>query len=175
MTFQSRIFIRVVFVFGAVVLITLVWASGSILISLKEHLLHGSHTQVQQISVDLPLLWRVDSGPHQAKGLHLGRARFGTYETEHLVIGFDVDRKDFSADEWQRVTLLKHAESPGGAHYKGEVVPTKHYIFYCVKRDETELSPVDLTCETTTSDLKFVYYGGQEHLGEARSILSSLQ
>jgi len=175
MTFRSRAFIRAIFSFCALALVAIVWASGSVLTSLKEHVLHGSQIHFQQLSVDLPLLWRVDKGPHRAEGLHLGRAIFGTYETEHLIIGYDAERNSLSPDEWQRVTLLKHSESSSGAHYTGEVIPTKHYVFYCVRRDEAELSPVDLTCKAENGDLNFVYYGGQEYLSEARSILASLQ
>jgi hypothetical protein len=103
----------------------------------------------------------------------LGRATFGTYETQHLIIDYDLDGNGSGAEEWQRATLLKHSESSSGAHYEGEVVSTKHYVFYCVKRDETEPSPVDLTCKAGKWNV--VYYGDQEYLNEARSILASLQ
>ena len=173
MNLRSRIVVRVVLILGALLLACFIGASGSMLISLKQHLLSGSIIHVQQSGVDLPPLWRIDKSQHRAKGLHLGRATFGTYEMQHLIIDFDVDGNSSSAEDWQSATLQKHPESSNGAHYKGEVIPTQHYIFYCVERDEVELSPVDLTCKAGRWNV--VYYGGPEYLSEVRSILSSLQ
>jgi len=175
MSLGSRVVIRTFLISAAVALVALIWASGSILISLREHLLHGSNVHFQQFNVDLPPLWRTDSGPHQAKGLHLERAAFGTYKTEHLIIDYGADSTNTRADDWQRATLLKHSESSKETDYEGEVVSTVHHIFYCVKRDEFDISPVDLNCKAGNGEWVFAYYGSREHLGEARRILSSLK
>jgi hypothetical protein len=175
MSLRSRIFIRTSLILGAIVLTAFMWASGSILISLKEHFLHGPHIRIRQSSVDLPALWRVDNGPHRAQGLHLGRATFGTYETQRLIIDYELDGSSPGAEEWQRATLARHPGSSSGAHYEGEVMPTKYYVFYCVKRDDAETSQVDFTCKAGTEKWSFDYYGGQEYLDEVRGIVGSLR